>query len=117
MGSKLSYRWGSLRPVGELWLFDDDGSLIDFSTGYAFELKVGLIGSAALLTKTTGITGAAGAGTEPTGTPNITLTWAGTETQIGASTDSATYAWMLTATISSLPRRFVGTFEKLPIMT
>lgn len=45
------------------------GAIIDFSSGYTFELKIGSPGSAATLTKTTGITGAATL-------PNVTIAWA-----------------------------------------
>lgn len=63
------------RPAIKLWLLDDDGALIDFSTGYTFEFKIGAPGNAAVLTKTTGITGAAGSGTETSGTPNLTISF------------------------------------------
>jgi hypothetical protein len=49
--------------------YAQDGTLIDLSTGYTFSLKIGNPGSAALITKTTGITGAA---TDP----NVTIAWA-----------------------------------------
>lgn len=111
--SKLSYRSTADRPAAKLWLTDDDGSLIDFSTGYTFSFKIGTVGSAALLTKSSGITGAAGAGTEPTGTPNITITWSAGELAIA----TGTYAWQLTATTGGLDRVFVGTFEVLPVVT
>ncbi len=64
------------RPSIKLWLQDDDGSLINFSTGYTFEFKIGKPGSAAVVTKTTGITGAAGSGNETSGTPNLTIAFA-----------------------------------------
>lgn len=49
----------------------EDGTLIDFTSGWTFELKVGSPGSAALFTKTTGFTGAATA-------PNLTIQFATT---------------------------------------
>lgn len=48
---------------------DSDGDLIDFSSGYTFQVKVGEVGSAATFTKTTGCTGAATA-------PNLVVAWA-----------------------------------------
>lgn len=57
-----------LGDLGISW-YDTDGTLIDFSSGYTFTVKVGVRGSAALFTKTTGITGAATA-------PNVTVAWA-----------------------------------------
>lgn len=89
------------RPALELWILDDDGDLVDFSdAGYTFTLKIGTVGNAALLTKTSGITGAAGAGTEPTGTPNISVAWSAGELAIAPGN----YTCQLTATISGLDR-------------
>lgn len=48
---------------------DRNGTLIDFSTGHTFVLKLGTPGAAATLTKSTGITGAATV-------PNVTVAWA-----------------------------------------
>ena len=59
-----------LPDYSKAWL-DGDGDLIDFATGYTFEVRVGNAGSAALFVKSTGITGAATA-------PNITVQWATT---------------------------------------
>jgi len=51
---------------------DSQSNLIAFGTvAHTFELKVGQVGSAASLTKTTGITGA-------DTSPNITIAWATT---------------------------------------
>lgn len=57
-----------LDPLEITWL-DAAGNVRNFASGWTFEFKLGNIGQAALLTKTTGITGAS------TG-PNVTLTWA-----------------------------------------
>jgi hypothetical protein len=62
------------RPNVKLWLQDDNRTLMDL-TGYTFEFKIGTAGKTAVFTKTTGITGAAGTGTEPTGTPNVVMTF------------------------------------------
>ncbi len=94
------------RPALQMWLFDDAGSLIDFSSGYTWSFKIGTAGSTALLTKTASIAGAAGAGTEPTGTPNVVVTWTAGELALAAGT----YQWQLKATNSSLDRVFAGTF-------
>jgi hypothetical protein len=68
---KLSYVQGS--DLGDsVWAWRDSlGALIDFSVAHTYELKVGYPGSAALFTKTTGITGSATS-------PNITISWATT---------------------------------------
>lgn len=117
MSTKLSYHITADRPAAELWLYDDDGTLIDLSSGYTFSFKVGVKGETALLTKTSGITGAAGAGSEPDGTPNCVIAW--TAGEIAASTVVAgtTYAFTLTATTSSLDRVFEGVFEVKKVIT
>lgn len=65
----LGAELGDLRIT---WL-DEDGDVIDFSSGWTFQLKLGPAKSAAAaLTKTTGIVGAATA-------PNLTVAWAAGE--------------------------------------
>ena len=108
----VSYHQGAERPALSLWLHDDDGDLIDFSSGYTFEFKIGSPGETAALTKTTGIAGAAGAGTEPDGTPNVTVTWAEDELDL----TPGTYGWQLKATTSSLDRFFVGVLTILDVI-
>jgi hypothetical protein len=103
----IRYHATADRPALKLWLLDDDGALIDFSSGYTFSFKIGVPGSTAELTKTSGITGAAGSGTEPTGTPNVTVTWSAGELAI----TPAQYTWQLTATNSSLDRVFTGDIQ------
>lgn len=100
--NRIQYHQTAERPALELWLQDDDGTLIDFSTGYTFSLKVGIPGSTALLTKTSGIAGAAGAGTAPTGTPNVVVTWTAGELNIA----TGSYAAQLTCTNSGADRVF-----------
>ena len=75
----LTYFRTAERPDLQFWLLDDDGALINFSTGYTFAWRLGVPGAAASFEKTTGITGAAGAGAEPAGTPNILLTFTADE--------------------------------------
>lgn len=95
------YRTSDL-PALKLWVFDDDDSLINFASGWTFVLKIGAPGSAALVTKSSGITGAAGAGVEPSGTPNITVTWTAGELNLAAGA----YSLQLTATSGGLDRVF-----------
>lgn len=109
MSGALKYYQGAERPALKLWLLDDDGTLIDFSLGYSFTLKIGLAGQTPLLTKTTGITGAVGAGVEPTGSPNVTVAWAAGELGIPVGS----YTWSLTATTGGLDRIFAGAFQVL----
>lgn len=107
MAELLRYHRTAERPVAKLWLLDDDGSLIDFSTGYTFVFKAGRPGATAILTKSSNITGAAGAGTEPTGTPNITITWTAGDLDL----TPGSYGWWLTATTGGLDRVFTGPFQ------
>jgi hypothetical protein len=109
MSGALRYYRGAERPALKLWLLDDDGTLIDFSAGYTFELKIGLVGAAALLAKTTGIAGAAGAGVEPTGIPNVTVTWSANELDV----TPGAYSWALKASSGGLDRIFGGVFHVL----
>ena len=74
MTGRLSYAAHAEDPAVGVWWTDRTGTLIDYSSGYTFEAVV-TDGVTALLSKTSGITGAAGAGTAPTGTPNIVITW------------------------------------------
>lgn len=110
----LRYHKTAERPSIELWLEDDDGTLIDFSSGYTFAFKIGQRGSAAVKTISSGITGAAGSGSEPDGTPNVTVAPAAGDF---ANLDAGMYVWQLTATTSSLDRVFQGPFEVVDVIT
>jgi hypothetical protein len=116
MSNTLRYHTTASLPSSELWLLDDDGTLIDFATGYTFSLKIGHKGSAAILTKTTGITGATGAGVEPTGTANIVVAW--DDAEFGSKTPGP-YTWQLkcTATSGGKDRVFEGRFELMDVIT
>lgn len=109
----ITYKKTADRPALKLWLLDDDGTLIDFSSGYTFVFKLGNTGQAALLTKSSGITGAAGSGTEPSGTPNVTVTWIAGELAV----TPGGYSWDLTATSSGLDRVFFGKIQILDVIT
>jgi hypothetical protein len=96
------------RPDLQFWLQDDDGVLINFASGYTFAWRLGTPGDAAVFEKTTGIAGAAGAGTEPSGTPNIVLTFTADELD---DVTAGNYVWQLQATTSTLDRFFEGTIR------
>jgi hypothetical protein len=65
---RTAYVQGSDLPdLGLTWL-DTNGSVIDFSIGWTFELKIGEPGVVALVTKTSSIVGAATS-------PNVTIAW------------------------------------------
>jgi hypothetical protein len=110
----LRYYRTAERPDIKLWLADSNGNLIDFSTGYTFAFKLGNPGAAADFTKTTGIAGAVGAGVEPSGTPNITLTF--TAAELDGLTAGA-YLWQLRATTGGLDRYFQGPFHLHDVIT
>ncbi len=111
--SAVAYKKNAERPTLDIWWYDRSGTLINFASGYTFSLKVGNVGQTALLTKTTNITGAAGAGSAPTGTPNIVVAWTAGEL---ALTPGA-YAAELTATTSSLDRVLTFTLQILDVVT
>jgi len=112
--SAITYYRTAERPDIRLWLLDDNGNLVDLSTGYTFTFKLGSPGSAATFTKTTGITGAAGAGAEPSGTPNVVITFSAGE--LDALTPGPT-SWQLRATTGSLDRIYQGTFTLKDVIT
>lgn len=110
----LVYYRTSERPDIKFWLLDDDGTLVNFASGYTFAFKLGSPGSAATFTKTTGITGAAGSGTESSGTPNVTISF--TAAELDALT-AGPYSWQLRATTSSLDRIYQGQFTLNDVIT
>jgi hypothetical protein len=112
--AKLVYVRTAERPDLKMWIEDDDGALIDFSTSYTFAFKLGYLGAAAVFTKTTGITGAAGSGTAPTGTPNVTVAF--TAAELDAVT-AGNYKWQLRATTGGLDRVYQGDFVLRDVIT
>lgn len=116
MSASLRYSRGAERPALQLWLFDDDNTLIDFSSGYTFVFKVGGRGTT-VLTKTSGIVGASGSGDAPApglsgGVPNVTVTWSVGELDIAPGG----WTWELIATTSSLNRFFRGTLTIIDVL-
>jgi len=105
MVDELHYYKTAERPDIRLWLLDDAGALVNFATGYTFELKLGIPGDAAVFTKTTGIAGAAGAGVEPSGTPNVVITFTAGELD---NIPARTYTWQIRATNATLDRIYQG---------
>lgn len=77
MSTRLQWARLAELPILRIWWEDEDGELVNFASGVtAWELKIGPLDEPALLTKTSGIVGAAGSGTEDDGEPNVTATWA-----------------------------------------
>ena len=89
------------RPSLGIWWRDSAKNLIDFSTGYTFVFSIGAPGSAAVFTKSTGITGAVGAGTDPTGTPNVVIAFTAAELD---GLTKGTKTCQITATTGGLSR-------------
>ena len=83
----MTYYIGSELPDYPLVWTDSDEQLIDFASGWTFTLKLGHPGRDAVLTKTTGITGAATS-------PNVTVVWAAGEFD---EVDPGTYVLQLFA--------------------
>ncbi len=118
-GASGRYYWGAERPAFKLWLLDDNGSLVDLSSGsYTHSFKIGTTGATAWLTKTTNLTGAAGAGVAPTGTPSMTVTWVADDLAPLASGAHlvGAFQWQLTSTISGLDRVWSGPFTLLDVV-
>lgn len=107
------YRTAEL-PDLKFWLLDDNGALLDLSTGYTFTFKVGRVGSAATFTKTTGITGATGTGTETSGTPNLTISF--TAGELDTLTKGRTTG-QIAASSGGRDRVFQFSFQVLDVVT
>ena len=70
MTVKWQYDQDAEEPAYAVDWYDNNDTLIDFSTGYTFEVKlVSVVTGQTVLTKTTNITGAATA-------PNVAVAWA-----------------------------------------
>lgn len=88
----FTYTQGAELPDLTIEWRDSAGALINFASGWTFVLKVGTPGSAADLSKSTGITGASTA-------PNVTVAWA-TSGELNTLTP-ASYPAQLIATRTS----------------
>lgn len=110
---ELRYKSGAEKPDAKFWLYDDDGTPLDLSdVGYTFTFKIGKLGQAAVLTKTTGITGAAQTGEEPTGVPAVTIVWAVDDLKLS----SGSWKWELIIRNTVKDRFFFGDFDILRII-
>jgi hypothetical protein len=101
----LRYFRTAERPDLKFWLLDDDGALVNLASGYTFTFKIGTPNATAVLTKTTGITGAAGTGTSSSGTPNLVVSFTAGELD---SLAVRQYTWQIRATATSLDRIWQG---------
>jgi hypothetical protein len=97
----LVYHRTAERPEAVLTLPDG----VDVSSGYSFSLKIGNKGQAALVTKTTNITGGAG---------EVTVAWTAGEL---ANLPAGVYTLQLTATVGGLDRVYETTFVADEVVT
>jgi hypothetical protein len=107
----FTYYTGDELGAVNLWWRNSAGTLIDFSAGYTFEVRLGDPLDTATLTVTTGITGAAGAGSKPDGTPNVVIAW--TAANLGSLTvpvdlTQVIYPMFVKATTATLDRHYPG---------
>lgn len=108
----FNYEAGDELGAVNLWWRNSAGALIDFSAGYTFEVKLGYRSSTAVLTVTTGITGAVGSGAKPDGVPNLVITW--TAANLGSLTvpsgvNEIVYPMFVKATTGGNDRHYPGT--------
>lgn len=111
MSYKLSYHYAAERPTIQLWILNAQRELMDLSTGYTFSFRVGGTYASPLLTKTSGITGAVGSGVEPSGTPNVVISWSAGEITAGLGSQRGTYPCWLTLTTGTADDIRTGTFK------
>jgi hypothetical protein len=106
----VSYVQGADLPDLALEWLDGAGSVVDFSSGWTFVLKLGTPGQAADVTKNTGITGAATS-------PNVTIAWA-TSNELN-TLGPGVYSLHLTATrvVDSKQRVLEGSLTVKPAIT
>lgn len=97
----ITYIQGAELPDVEITWMDSDGSVIDFSTGWTFTVRIGVLGQPASMEKTDGITGNAVA-------PNVVVIWDNVELE---NLPAAAYALQVIArhTASGKDRKFTDT--------
>jgi hypothetical protein len=86
----VEYIQGAELPDITIRWTDSDGTAIDFTSGWTFTVRIGQVGQAAVVQKTTGITGSDGA----SNTPNLVISWSSTEIE---SVAAATYSLQVIA--------------------
>lgn len=111
---RVTYYRSAELPALQVWWYDDDNNLINFAAASGWELKIGQPGSAALLTKTSGITGSAGTGTPGNGTANVAVEWSAGEL---ATLTAGTYVLQLTATVGGGQRVLQAVIDVRDVIT
>jgi hypothetical protein len=108
----LKYVQGAEQPPTELWWQKANKELVDFTTGVlSWEVKIIDKARRVLLTKTSGVTGSAGSGTEANGTPNVSIAWSTGELNIAPGK----HVIQVKATTASGDRFLVRPFEIEPV--
>lgn len=105
---RVEYIEGADLPDMAITWYDNNDSLIDFSSGYSFTLKIGKPGVTALVTKTTGIGGFATA-------PNVVVGWSTTDELNSLSAD--VYSALLVATRTADGKERLMMFEFVVVRT
>lgn len=111
MTARLAWRRRAEQPALQLWLHGDDGQALDL-TGHTLRFRIGHVGRPAVLDKTAGITAAVQSGSEPDGTPAVTVVWAPGELDV----TPGVYAWELIATDAGGDRYFAGQIAILDVI-
>lgn len=115
--SKVTYHLNDDLGSLECWLFNRrGGDLIDLSS-YTLVLKVGIPGEAALLTKSTGLGGAAGSGdgSADDDVPNFTADW--DEGEIATIGTPGNYVCQIDATTGGKSRSWRFPFDVGPVIS
>lgn len=102
----ITYIQGAELPDVEITWKDSDGEVIDFSTGWTFTVRIGVLGQAAVLEKTAGVVGTGAA-------PNVLISWTAVELE---NIPVNTYALQVIArhTASGKDRKFADTITIEP---
>ena len=89
---------GENLPSLGLFVRENGTLLTGLDTGHTFELKIAEADGTVVVTKTTGITGQAGTGTPPSGTPNVVIAWSSGTSELASLTGGDTYQVQLKIT-------------------
>lgn len=92
---------GENLPSLGLFVRENGTLLTGLDTGHTFELKVADDTGTLVFTKTTGISGQAGTGVPPSGTPNVVVAWASGTSELAGLTGGETYQVQLKITRTS----------------
>lgn len=86
---------GESLPSLGLFVRENGTLLTGLDSGHTFEMKVADSAGTLVFTKTSGITGQAGSGVPPNGTPNVVVQWTASPSELAAMSGGSTYAAQL----------------------